>query len=79
LDNDVAAAQELGKATIDIEGSENKVSLWQVGNNVSWNVADVDVVGSLNMINVDQRSNGNNADVNILGSSNTATVTQSGF
>lgn len=83
-DNDVAAAQEGGSATVDIEGGENNVTLWQVGSGMGvdetlFNYADVDVIGSSNIVDVHQTSNSNNAVVDVLGSSNTATVTQSGF
>ena len=82
-DNDVATAQEFGNATVDIEGDANNVRVWQMsGANFDqslYNTADVDVVGSMNTIGVDQTNCSNNAVVDILGSSNTATVTQSGF
>jgi len=80
--NDVAAVQEFGNATIDIDGDDNDVVLKQKSfanfDAAKYNNADIDIVGSFNDVTVDQMNNANNAVVDILGSSNVASIIQTG-
>jgi len=82
-ENEVGLLQEFGEGYVDILGSSNDVTLDQKAAGASWNntalynVAEVDIVGDANMVDISQRSTANTAGVDVTGNSNTATITQS--
>lgn len=75
--NSVGLLQEFGYGDISIEGSDNMVTLDQMSNsNANAHSAFVDIFGSDNMVDINQRGQAQTANVDINGYNNTATITQ---
>jgi len=78
--NDVGLAQEFAFGDVDITGSDNDVSLFQLAG-ADWdpalyNDAKVSISGDLNTVDIDQRGLSNYSNVDLMGNSNMSTITQ---